>query len=271
MIADISGYTRYMTANAKTLAHSQTIITELVKAILERVQLPLEIAKLEGDAVFLFCPHIPDALTWMTTRAQLSEKLLEFFKRFGDKLRELSGSIHCTCDACTHIEKLRLKVVVHHGEVLFHRVMQFNELAGVDVILVHRLLKNSVPADQYLLLTDAAMRELQFPDSIQFKPQKETYEGLGTVQTAFHDFDAACCQPAVSGASSFASRYRRSVSLSLKLWFGPLTSPRTFRNLPNDRHAAGRVGLAVLALVLSPLLLPTAALLGFYRAFRGEF
>ena len=32
IIADISGYTRYMTANAKTLAHSQTIITELVKA-----------------------------------------------------------------------------------------------------------------------------------------------------------------------------------------------------------------------------------------------
>ncbi len=33
IIADISGYTRYMTANAKTLAHSQTIITELFKTI----------------------------------------------------------------------------------------------------------------------------------------------------------------------------------------------------------------------------------------------
>ena len=55
IIADISGYTRYMTANAKTLAHSQTIITELVMAIVKQAELPLEVAKLEGDAVFLYC------------------------------------------------------------------------------------------------------------------------------------------------------------------------------------------------------------------------
>lgn len=55
IIADISGYTRYMTANAKTLAHSQAIITELVQAVVRQIELPLEVAKLEGDAVFLFC------------------------------------------------------------------------------------------------------------------------------------------------------------------------------------------------------------------------
>ena len=50
IIADISGYTRYMTANAKTLSHSQIIITELLKTILQRIELPLEVAELEGDA-----------------------------------------------------------------------------------------------------------------------------------------------------------------------------------------------------------------------------
>ena len=54
IIADISGYTRYMTANARTLAHSHVIITELVKAIVRQIELPLEVAKLEGDAVFLY-------------------------------------------------------------------------------------------------------------------------------------------------------------------------------------------------------------------------
>ena len=44
IIADISGYTRYMAANAKTLAHSQTIITELIKTIIRTVELPLEVA-----------------------------------------------------------------------------------------------------------------------------------------------------------------------------------------------------------------------------------
>jgi hypothetical protein len=44
-----------MTANAKMLAPSHTIITELVVAIVKQVELPLEIAKLEGDAVFSYC------------------------------------------------------------------------------------------------------------------------------------------------------------------------------------------------------------------------
>src|SRR5712671_2353564 len=144
IIADISGYTRYMTANAKTLAHSQTIITELVKAIISSVELPLEVAKLEGDAVFLFCRKQSDSKPWAKARRDISEKLLTFFHMFSEKVVELTQSNTCTCNACTHIEKLRLKVIVHSGEALFHQVFNFVELGGVDVIIVHRLLKNSV-------------------------------------------------------------------------------------------------------------------------------
>src|SRR5947208_12825941 len=79
IIADISGYTRYMTANAKTLAHSQTIITELVKAIITIVELPLEVAKLEGDAVFLYCRKQNGARPWSETKRVIGEKLLTFF------------------------------------------------------------------------------------------------------------------------------------------------------------------------------------------------
>ena len=86
---------------------------------------------------------------------------------FSEKINELSQSTTCTCNACTHIEKLRLKVVVHSGEALFHRVFNFVELAGVDVIIVHRLLKNSVAADQYLLLTEAARHDLEFSEPIK--------------------------------------------------------------------------------------------------------
>lgn len=34
--------------------HSQRIITDLLEAVIRQVALPLEIAKLEGDAVFIF-------------------------------------------------------------------------------------------------------------------------------------------------------------------------------------------------------------------------
>ncbi|MEO8427825.1 MAG: DUF2652 domain-containing protein, partial [Verrucomicrobiota bacterium] len=183
IIADISGYTRYMTANAKTLAHSQTIITELVTAIVKEVELPLEVAKLEGDAVFLYCRKENSRVPWPKAKRLIGEKLLTFFRLFSEKVGELSGSTTCTCNACTHIEKLRLKVVVHSGEALFHRVFNFLELAGVDVIIVHRLLKNSVMADQYLLMTTVAREDVQFPEHVQMVKGSESYGELGRIDT----------------------------------------------------------------------------------------
>ncbi len=234
LIADISGYTRYMTANAKTFAHSQTVITELVKAIIEQVEVPLEVAKLEGDAIFLFCRPPPDALQWMAARAEISRKLLDFFRLFREKITELSGSTTCDCHACTHIEKLRLKIIVHRGEALFHRVLHFDELAGVDVIIAHRLLKNSIKAGQYLLLTEAAMQELQFPPAMVFQSASESYEDIGRIKTAFHDFDLAAAKEKTGGRKSFGTRYHESLRLFLNLWFGPLARGRgNFRNLPD--------------------------------------
>src|SRR5262245_44041450 len=75
IIADISGYTRYMTANAKTLSHSHAIITELVEAIIHEVELPLEIAKLEGDAVFLYCRKDSPVHSWSEMRRVVGQKL----------------------------------------------------------------------------------------------------------------------------------------------------------------------------------------------------
>ena len=183
MIADISGYTRFMTANAKTLAHSQAIVTELVKAIIKQIELPLEVAKLEGDAIFFFCRKQNTAKPWPETRQAIGKNLIAFFRMFSEKIMELSRSTTCACHACAHIESLRLKVIVHSGEALFHRVYHFVELAGVDVIIVHRLLKNTVAADHYLLLTEAARRDVEFADPIELRAGSETYDDIGQLNT----------------------------------------------------------------------------------------
>ena len=54
IITDISGYTSFMVAHRTALVHGQLIISELTKAIIKHVEIPLEISKLEGDAVFLY-------------------------------------------------------------------------------------------------------------------------------------------------------------------------------------------------------------------------
>ena len=52
LIADISGYTDFMLSNKVSLAHSQDIITKLMKVIIKEVKIPLKISKFEGDAIF---------------------------------------------------------------------------------------------------------------------------------------------------------------------------------------------------------------------------
>ncbi len=270
IIADISGYTRFMTANAKTLAHSQTLIIELVESIIHQVEAPLEVAKLEGDAIFLFCRKPEDAARWQEIRADISRKLLEFFQCFREKLAQLGRSNTCTCHACTHLEKLRLKIIVHSGTVLFHRVLQFSELAGTDVIIVHRLLKNSVQAAQYLLLTEAAHRELEFPETISFKSGSEKYEDIGVIRTGFHDFDSHTAAPTADAArNNFGRRYRESFQLFLKLWFAPFAGGKRFNHLPAESSHQRKVGFAVLTALLTPLFVPVSAVLVIFHALKA--
>ena len=54
IIADISGYTKLMVSSDIEIIHSQHIISELIQALIKEVEIPLEISKLEGDALFLY-------------------------------------------------------------------------------------------------------------------------------------------------------------------------------------------------------------------------
>ena len=182
IITDISGYTPFMVAHRTALVHGQLIISELTKAIIKQVEIPLEISKLEGDAVFLYAvvdePNSKDDVP-----QQIGRKLRVFLKAFSDKLQELSQSNTCPCGACTNINKLNLKIVVHSGRAFFYELGRFQELSGVDVIIVHRLLKNSVPATQYILMTAAAYQGLQAAVDFPVTPGVETYEEIGQIKT----------------------------------------------------------------------------------------
>jgi hypothetical protein len=266
VIADISGYTRYMTANAKTLAHSHAIITELVQSIVHEVQLPLEVAKLEGDAVFFFCRKQQAAGDWLSARRMVANQLLNFFHLFGAKLGELSGSTTCNCHACTHIERLRLKIVVHSGEALFHRVLNFTELAGVDVIIVHRLLKNSVNADQYLLLTEAARGDLAFPENIPMAQSAESYEDIGRINTLVYTPEGELPPPSPAPVS-FGVRFQRSWQLYLKLWFAPFARrPAEFHHVSSGASNVGRIFFASFSALFTPIFLPVGAVFALIRA-----
>ena len=272
IIADISGYTRYMTANARTLAHSHVIIAELVKAIVRQIELPLVVAKLEGDAVFLYGRKRNTSQPWPEAKRIIGTKLLAFFRLFGEKVGELSRSTTCSCHACAHIDKLRLKVVVHSGEALFHRVFNFLELAGLDVIIVHRLLKNSIAAEQYLLLTEAARNDLEFAEPIHLANGSETYDEIGLVNTLLYLPDSKQI-PAAQAKISFAVRFCKSWKLFCQFWFAPLIAKHrarqnTFHHVTSNTGAIAKAAFAVATLLLTPIFLPVGTAFVFFHALK---
>ena len=182
IITDISAYTQFMLSHKKALVHSQMIISELLNLIVQSKEPPLEIAKLEGDAVFLFAVK-EDSIEFIESlKTKLSDWLIQLFESFSKKVKELKAYSICKCEACARIEQLTLKIMVHSGEALFYKIGDFFELSGVDVIMLHRLLKNSVESDQYLLVTESASHDLVFPESIKTMEGEEEYD-VGTIKT----------------------------------------------------------------------------------------
>jgi len=184
VIADISGYSAYLAGTE--LEHSPQVLAELLELIVDHLQPPLHLSKLEGDAVFV---HASEETLFR------GETLLEIvettYAAFRDRILAIERNL-CDCEACRKSPTLDLKFVVHHGDYRMHSVAGHEELVGTDVALVHRLLKNGV-ADAtgwrgYALFSERALDRLGVrPDGLH--GATEEYD-LGTVSTASLDLDA---------------------------------------------------------------------------------
>jgi hypothetical protein len=185
VLADISGYTDLMVANQTTALHGQIVVSMLIESILKEVDIPLQLQEIEGDAVFLYAEHPGSEARWQDVCDHVGRKLPRFFEAFAEANIAAEESTVCRCAVCQNKE-LRLKIVVHSGEAVFHSIRGRAQVSGVDVIQAHRLLKNSIPSNEYILLTEAAHERLGPSLDLGFTEGKETYEGLGSVRTFVH-------------------------------------------------------------------------------------
>ena len=172
-LPDISGFTRFV--ESTEVGHSQHIIAELIELLIAEDRLGLVVAEVEGDAVFF---HSTGAVPSLE---QLVEQCRRMFLRFHEHLRQYATSRVCDCGACSTAERLTLKFVAHAGPVRLTTIHGRTKPFGVDVILAHRLLKNDLAKDEYVLLTDALPGALQFPADSGMRVLEgghETYDNL---------------------------------------------------------------------------------------------
>jgi len=186
VLADISGYTSYLAGTE--LDHARDVLTELLELIVQQFKPFLNIAKLEGDAVFAYVPKAK-----IVRDETLLEMMESTYLAFRDRVEGIRRRTTCQCNACQAIPTLDLKFVTHFGEYILQNVSGITELVGSDVNLVHRLLKNHVSErtgwNAYVLFTEAGLAEMKVKLE-NLHESIENFEHFGNVITYSLDLHA---------------------------------------------------------------------------------
>jgi hypothetical protein len=187
IIADISGYTDYL--KGAELDHARDVMADLLETVLGAMGPTPRLSEVEGDALFV---HVPEA---EVDGSMLLDTLEHCYFAFRRRARAIAQATTCSCNACTAVRGLDLKFCVHAGEAARQRVAGRERLMGSDVILVHRLLKNTVAETfglhAYIVFTTACLERLGLnPDVLKMMPHRETYERFGNIPVHVHDLHA---------------------------------------------------------------------------------
>jgi Protein of unknown function (DUF2652)/Polyketide cyclase / dehydrase and lipid transport len=250
VLADISGYTAFLTGTE--IEHAQGIIQELTELIRERLTPPMRFVKCEGDAVFCYAPDaaFPDG-------ERLIELIEVCYVDFSNRLLNMARAATCHCTACASIDSLGLKFVAHHGAFIVEEGHGTADLAGADVILAHRLLKNSIVESLGVRAFFTAACEEKMPAAFELPQHMETYESFGEIAGGVHDLE-----PVLREMRESHREYISSAEADLEVSFdvpappavawGYMVDPlqrwrwegRTLHTTPDEdeRNARGRTG-----------------------------
>ena len=180
LLADISGYTKFLTRTA--IEHATWIVTNLFSSMLDVKPKELEVLEIEGDAIFCWLPSDFRRKDWTVVNDLISRQHRRFVATQNWFLNVDKCETSCGCPACTGVRSLKIKFILHSGRVGFYRIANFKQIAGLDVIIAHRLLKNSVPTDEYQLISADLLTHLGLAENAPgWIKNHDTYPVIGTV------------------------------------------------------------------------------------------
>tara|TARA_B100000941_G_C28391166_1_gene492791 strand:- start:36 stop:785 length:750 start_codon:yes stop_codon:yes gene_type:complete len=191
VVVDISGYTSFVKAHNASKnsnlfkkfldkindGHGELIISDLLETVINELDGTLTINKLEGDAALFYA--LPKNTNEFSIK--LIKKLLTSIEVFNKRINELLFVQSCPCTPCKNMVNLKLKCFVHYGEFLIKKIRNFEEIAGQDVIILHRLMKNSINSNEYILFTEKASKVSDLRNLKNLEKRKETTEDFGKI------------------------------------------------------------------------------------------
>ena len=180
VVLDISGYTRFTRLHRASVLHAEKIIADLLQAMTKAVDVPLVLNKTEGDALLFYGEAGEDTAA---TGREILRQILSCFDIFIAELRRLVYGNACICDACLQSNNLRVKAIVHFADTVVRDSNGVTEIAGEGVIVAHRLMKNSLAYDEYVLMSRAAHEFCGAVDEFREIEGRESYDELGSFET----------------------------------------------------------------------------------------
>lgn len=173
-LPDISGFTEFV--NTTEVAHSQHVISELLEVLLDANSIKLQLAEIEGDALFFFIEEEVPSMEMLLAQIE------RMFTAFYSHLKLLETNRICPCNACAMAPNLQLKIIAHSGELQFINVQNNCKPFGTEVIEAHRLMKNSVDSDNYVLMSKSLSDEIKIPSDYMsmlynFDEGRDSYDG----------------------------------------------------------------------------------------------
>lgn len=183
LIADIGGYTDYMSSHRMSLAHAEVNTARMLEKMIDAAP-GFDLIEIEGDAAFL--SRQADARDPDATVSEILQVAVAMHRAFHLERQNVATNL-CPCSGCKEAGSLKLKFVAHVGDVATQTIRQRYKLVGIDVILVHRLLKNPVSIPEYVLISEelySTEREV-LPGSVH--EISSDLEGIGTVRAYFVD------------------------------------------------------------------------------------
>ena len=179
LIPDISGFTDFV--GSTEIDHSRHIITELLEIIINSDDLNLTVSEIEGDAVLCYRPgELP-------SYESIIKQCEKTFINFHNHIRRYDSERICRCGACEAAVNLTLKFIVHYGPVEAIEISGHQKLHGYEVILAHRLMKNSIPENEYILFSNKIRIEQSLLSEVTKKrveiiSSETTYDKIGLIQ-----------------------------------------------------------------------------------------
>ena len=180
LIPDISGFTEF--TSTTEIDHSAHIIAELLDLVIASNETAFTLAEIEGDAVLFYRKGEP------LQHKQLVDQCLSMFSNFHRQLMVIERDTVCQCRACQSAGNLTLKFIAHFGLIKEVKIARFVKATGVDMIIAHRLLKNDVDSDEYVLITEPCCEAVSRSDSnpaLQWSKSTQRYDGIGSVDFQF--------------------------------------------------------------------------------------